>query len=327
MKTTGTAIAISMAACIHSAGCTTGSAIAPDGGQVSSADANPTTPPPGTPDASEAPPDGVPDAGGGTVTCTGLEDMSGSSVRTITAGGRERQFRLHVPPSYDPTQPTPLVLNFHGYTSNASQQELYTSMSQKADAEGFIAVHPDGIGASWNAGGYCGTAANTGVDDVGFTRAILDELSTTLCIDSRRVYATGMSNGGFMSHRLACDLSDRIAAVAPVAGHNVTTSCAPTRPVPVMHFHGTSDSTVPYSGTGPTIAAWVERNGCESSPTVTFDSGNATCETYGGCDDGVEVTLCTITGLGHSWPGAFGGSADIAATDAMWPFFERYALP
>ncbi len=145
--------------------------------------------------------------------------------------------------------------------------------------------------------------------------------------NEKRVYVTGMSNGGFMSQRLACDLSDRIAAIAPVAGNNVTTSCVPTRPISVMEFHGTADSTVPYSGTGPTIAAWVDRNGCDSSPAVTFDSGNARCETYNGCDGGVEVTLCTITGLGHAWPGAFGGTSDISATDAMWSFFERYRLP
>ena len=94
-----------------------------------------------------------------------------------------------------------------------------------------------------------------------------------------------------------------------------------------MQFHGTADMTVPYSGTGPSIAGWVTRNGCDSSPTVSFDSGNAKCETYDGCDGGVEVTLCSITGLGHAWPGAFGNSSDISATDAIWSFFHRYTLP
>jgi polyhydroxybutyrate depolymerase len=257
--------------------------------------------------------------------CEGLTAGAGDSVETISPDGTERSYRLHVPASYDPTAPTPLVLNFHGYTSNAYQQEIYSGMSAKADSEGFIAVHPDGISSSWNGGTCCGEASQTGVDDVGFVDALLDELEGSFCIDTSRIYATGMSNGGFMSHRLGCDLSDRIAAIAPVAGHDVTQSCAPTRPVPVMHFHGTADGTVPFSGTGPTIASWIERNGCDSqNKTVTFDDGNTTCETYGSCNAGAEVTLCTVEGFGHEWPGAFNNAADIVATDAMWPFFERY---
>lgn len=267
---------------------------------------------------------GAPDARPVQMACSGLMAGAGDSVETIPAGGMDRSYRLHVPASYDPTERTPLVLNFHGYTSNAYQQEIYSGMSAKADAEGFIAVHPDGISSSWNAGNCCGVAQQTGVDDVGFVDALIDELEATYCIDASRIYATGMSNGGFMSHRLGCDLSDRIAAIAPVAGHDVTLSCAPTRPVPVMHFHGTADGTVPFSGTGPTIASWVERNGCSNATSVTFNNGNTTCETHADCDAGAEVTLCTVTGLGHEWPGAFNNASDIVATDAMWPFFERF---
>lgn len=259
--------------------------------------------------------------------CAGMSDISGNSVETVTVAGTPRQYRLHVPDAYDPTRPTAVVLNFHGLTSNASQQELYSGMARKSDEEGFIVVHPEGIGASWNGGYCCGTASNTDVDDVGFVGAILDRLGETLCVDDRRVYATGMSNGGIMSHRLACDLSARIAAVAPVAGNDYTRSCAPSRAVPVMQFHGTADATVPYSGAETSIASWVSRNGCDPSPTVTFDQGSATCETYRGCEGQAEVTLCTIQGLGHVWPGAFGGGSDIAATEAMWPFFAAHRLP
>ena len=115
--------------------------------------------------------------------------------------------------------------------------------------------------------------------------------------------------------------------MAPVAGNDYTRSCAPDRAVPVMQFHGTADTTVPYSGAETSTASWVSRNGCDPSPMVTFDQGNATCETYRGCEGQAEVTLCTIQGLGHVWPGAFGGGSDIAATEAMWPFFEAHRLP
>ena len=248
-------------------------------------------------------------------------------ARTDYPGSRNRRYRVHVPPSYDPSLPTPLVLNLHALGSNARTQELYTGMSSKADQEGFVVVHPEGVGGSWNGGACCGQASTTRVDDVGFVRALLDDLGTRVCVDPKRVYATGMSNGGFMSHRLACDLADRIAAIAPVAGTNAATSCDPSRPVPVLHLHGTADTIVPFLGTRRTIADWVARNGCDSEPTVTFDEGNATCETYGACTDGADITLCSIRGLGHLWPGGPGSLSSIDATDAIWDFFAARRLP
>ncbi len=260
-------------------------------------------------------------------TCDGLAPMQGRSVLTIDSGGISRQFRLYVPPSYDPSQPMAVVVNFHGLTSNASQQEAFSAMVAKAEAEGFIAVHPDGVGNSWNAGPCCGTAASSDVDDVGFASDVLDEVESMLCVDRRRVYATGMSNGGFMSHRLACEMSDRIAAIAPVAGGNITSACNPGRPMPVMHFHGTDDTTVGYQGAASSIAGWAARNGCDSTTQVVYEQGTARCAAYQGCPAGNEVILCTVTGFGHWWPGAFGASDDIDATDALWEFFTRHTLP
>lgn len=258
-----------------------------------------------------------------------------------------RQYTLRVPPGHDGTTPLPLVIDFHGYTSNKEQQALFSALGATADAEGFVLVHPDGLtnpgtsDQSWNAGLCCAFGDETR-DDIGFVDALLDDVASKVCIDEKRVYATGMSNGGFMSHLLACERADRFAAIAPVAGvlGVPPESCQPSRPVPVIHFHGTQDSLVPYDGGGPgnfpsvpeTSAGWAARNGCTGQPAETFANGTATCMTTAGCEGGVEVTLCTLEGMGHCWPGQafcpFGnGTTDISANDAMWQFFARFALP
>lgn len=291
------------------------------------------------PDAGAEAPDGEPAA---PLTCTGRSAQPLDRTWTLTSGGLERTFDVHVPVSYDPEQPTPVVFNFHGYTSNAQQQALLSRMNAASDAEGFIAVHAQGTGTtpSWNAGVCCGTAATSQVDDVGFVDAMLDALEDELCVDPVRVFATGFSNGGFLSHRLACERADRFAAIAPVAGVLGIASCAPSRPVPVLHFHGTLDTLVPYEGdtqngfpsVRDTFAGWGARDECDGPATVTFEQGDTTCETYAGCARGAEVTLCTVTGGGHTWPGGVPipglghTTTDIVATDAMWAFFERHPL-
>jgi len=267
------------------------------------------------------------DAGPPVAGCNDSAMASGDHIIDISSGGVSRQFRLFIPESYDSTVATPVVVNFHGVTSYAEQQEAFSGMRTKAAEEGFIAVHPDGIANSWNAGPCCGTAAQTGVDDVGFVSDLLDHLESLVCVDQRRVYATGMSNGGFMTHRVACEISDRFAAIASVTGGNVTSGCNPSRPMPVLHFHGTADTTVDYAGSAASIKAWATRNGCSANTEVIYDSGPAECESYAGCDGGVEVIMCTITGFGHWWPGAFGQDDGIHATDTLWEFFTRYSRP
>lgn len=275
--------------------------------------------------------------------CEGKDALAGDATITVTAGGRERTFQLHVPPSYDPARRTPVVLNFHGYNMTAAQQQAFSLMGEKADAAGFLVVHPEGVGApqSWNAGPCCGDASTQGADDVAFTRAILDWLDGAACVDRARVYATGMSNGGLMTHRLACELADRIAAVAPVAGPNVFADCAPSRPMPVMHFHGTADTVVPYGGSAmfgfpdveEMIRAWADRDQCTGDPEETFRQGDSVCKAWTRCAAGAEVILCTVDGGGHTWPGGVPVAAlgktttDLSATDAMWTFFERHPLP
>ena len=275
--------------------------------------------------------------------CVGRAAMSGDSAWTLTSGGIPRFVNLHVPASYDPTKFTPIVLNFHGFTSDSIQEDVLSLMDPKADAAGFIALYPLGTGAplSWNAGACCGTAVATGVDDIQFVRDILDQAAAQLCVDPARIYATGMSNGGFLSNRIGCELADRFAAIAPVAGVLGVPTCTPARPMPVMHFHGTADPLVPWDGSAAlgfisvpdSIAGWVARDHCTGAPVQTYQHGDATCSTYDHCDGGAEVTLCTIDGGGHTWPGGTpvptlgATSTDLSATDAMWTFFAAHPMP
>jgi polyhydroxybutyrate depolymerase len=301
----------------------------------------------GDPGAPGTPADQTPGTPGPT-SCSGKAALAGDLDWTVKQNGQTGQDRIvhvHVPAKYDATKPTPVVMNFHGFTSNGKEQAVYTGMNRKADEAGFIAVHGEGIGQqqSWNAGACCGEAMETKIDDVALVSAIIDELESKLCVDAKRVFATGMSNGGFLSHRLACELSNRIAAIAPVAGVLGIPTCTPARPVSVMHFHGTYDALVPYDGIDSadrkfpaveaTVDGWAQRNGCTDTAHTTFESGDAKCTTRNQCTGGTEVTLCAITAGGHTWPGAIPIAAmghtsqSIRATDAMWEFFQKHPMP
>ncbi|GAC1536940.1 MAG: hypothetical protein NVS3B10_01120 [Polyangiales bacterium] len=283
----------------------------------------------------------APTASPTSTSCTGKSPQPLDATWTLDLGGDARTFDVHVPASYDPAKPTPGVFNFHGYTSDASQETLLAHLTDKADQVGFVAIHPQGINNSWNAGACCGDASAKGLEDVAFVSKMLDQLEAKLCVDTRRVFATGMSNGGFLSHRLACELADRIAAVAPVAGVLGVQECKPTRPVPVMHFHGTSDPLVPYDGSDKlgfpavqaTFEAWAKREGCTGAPAETFRNVDSHCSTYAACAHGSEVTLCTVDGGGHTWPGgtpvpALGYTTPwLSATDRRWSFFASHPMP
>lgn len=280
----------------------------------------------------------VPDDAPPSPTCRGRGGAPGDSVRTLTLGGATRTYRLHVGRAYAPTRPAGLVLSFHGYTSDAAQQELYTGMDALADARGWLVAYPQGTANSWNGGQCCGEATRTGVDDVAFVRALIARVSAEFCVDDARVYATGMSNGGFLSHRLACELADRIAAIAPVAGVLGIPACSPSRAVPVLHFHGTLDALVPYNGGGvlaftsvaDTMRGWATRNGCSGAPAEFLRRGIVRCERWSGCRDDASVELCTVEGGGHTWPGAFPVAAlgvttrDVSASEMMLDFFARH---
>jgi polyhydroxybutyrate depolymerase len=216
-----------------------------------------------------------------------------------------------------------------------------SGLPSKSDAEGFLLVMPLGHDNSWNGTGCCGSAASMQLDDVALMRAIFAEISAHLNVDKRRVFATGLSNGGYMSYRLACEAADLFTAVAPAAaGIRDTGACSPTRPISVLDIHGTADGLVPYSLQQPSLARIGMASSCGSSTrpaTQPASRGDTTCVTYEGCPSGIEVTGCTIQNGGHAWFGdpscgtgagaagcAFVGanSDDIVNTNAVWDFFR-----
>jgi polyhydroxybutyrate depolymerase len=279
----------------------------------------------------------------------------GDTRRELTVGGRKRSYLVHVPPAYDPAEPTPVVLAFHGALMNGAMMVQFTGLSRKADDAGFVVVYPDGTGFGGPALFFNASAApgpNWPADDVAFTAALLDDLAAVVTVDPKRVFATGLSNGGMMCHRLAAELADRIAAVAPVGGTLALPAVNPKRPVPVMHFHGTADAIVPFDGprgrtpatmrfrsVGDTIKAWVAANGCPPEPIVTAlpdvadDDTTVRQQVYGPGKAGAEVVLVEIAGGGHTWPGrqpALGwigrSTSDVSANDLMWTFFQRHPM-
>ena len=262
----------------------------------------------------------------------------GDHELTLTHDGVAYDYIVHVPPGHDPTVRSPLVVSFHGLTSSAQRQRDFSAMDRVADAHGLVVVYPDSPDTSWNAGSCCAFFARDR-DDVGFAVALVDEMKRIACIDERRVYSTGFSNGGYMSHRLACERADVFAAIAPVAGTLSVDTCEPSRPISVIHFHGTEDRNVPYDGiesagidsVRETLEAWAERNGCTTGPLVTFEEDDVTCEGWTGCDDGVEVKLCSFEGMGHCWPGQadcpYGASSTtLDAGEEAARFFARFSL-
>jgi len=280
----------------------------------------------------------------------------GDHTRSLDVDNRSRTYLIHVPK--EGKKAYPVVLAFHGGGSNAEQMVHFCGLNEKADQAGFIAVYPNGTGRlknalTWNGGNCCGYAMLNRVDDVAFTRALLDDLAHVVPVDGKRIYATGMSNGAIMAYRLASELSDRIAAVAPVSGPMGTKDCHPKRPVPVIHFHGTDDEFAPFRGGKGTksvsgtnffsvahsIQAWVKANHCKDEPKTeelpdkARDGTKVVRKTYGGGKDGAEVVLVIIEGGGHTWPGRqprvrFLGKStkNVSANDVMWEFFQRHPM-
>ena len=276
---------------------------------------------------------------------------------TLVHDGLTRLYRVHVPNSYNGSASFPLVFAFHGAGGNiAISISGFALLTDKSDEAGFIVVYPQGIGpfvaghgiaGSWNADKCCPIATDNNVDDVGFVERMIEELENNFNIDENRVYATGGSNGGMMCFRLACELSDKIAAVAPCIGHDVLNNCTPVRPISVMHFHGTADSCVPYYGgqsgdcmvgyldmlglpprtwnfisVPDYIDQWGAINSCLTQE-ITYNNGNTTCVTHRGCESNTEVILCTINGMDHRLPMISDG---IDVNDAIWDFFERHPM-
>lgn len=273
---------------------------------------------------------------------------SGSSVvERMLSGGVERLYRIHVPRGYAPRMPIPLVLNFHGHGSYAAAQERLTGFSILADRYDFLVVYPQGsVGTDdrygWDSGGHGRPTSN----DVLFVSDLLTQVQAKYCVDPQRIYATGFSNGGGMTALLSCQLAGRVAAFAPVSGsyYPHVGGCLPGRPVSLMEFHGTADTTVPYGGrpsadllSVPTwLSQWAQRDSCAAEPKIQAERGRVTLYTWTGCTAGAEIMHYRISGWGHHWPAlpimttqeqeAQTSGVPVASV-LIWDFFAAHPLP
>lgn len=236
-------------------------------------------------------------------------DPVGDVPLTFDSGGVARTYRLGVPRRYDPSTPTPLVLNLHGATSNAGQQSVYSGLPAKGTEDGFIVVTPDAIGGFWERSG-------TGADDT-FLTGLLDDVGAHYCVDLDRVHAAGISLGSWKATITACSHPDRFASVALVAENVALDGCA----VPVVAFHGTADHTVPYGeggdpgvvvlganaglpGVRGNMAGWARNNGCAPKPTIVRIPPDVDHWTYHGCDPGKGAEFYSVIHGDHTWPGS-----------------------
>ncbi len=265
-----------------------------------------------------------------------------------------RTYLLNLPPAYydNDTSHFPLVIGIHGTGGSAAQFERDYHFTEKANAAGFIALYPDGIPSrgplgvrTWNAGTCCGPALDEQVDDVAFIRTLIDKIQGDFKVDPKRIYIAGMSNGAMLTYRLACTLSDKIAAVAAVSGPLLTTQpCQPARPMPILHIHSALDTKVPYLGgvgmggyyfppADSGLQVWAGYNACSTKQVLT-DNGQYTLTQWSGCRNEVLMQLYVTADGGHSWPGgdkpreqADPPSTAINANDVIWDFFRQYTLP
>jgi polyhydroxybutyrate depolymerase len=256
----------------------------------------------------------------------------GDNDRTMVVGDTTRSYLVHLPANYAGTSPVPLVLDFHPLAGTSQVAADSSGYRELGEQEGFIVAWPQGIDQAWNIGPCCTTSRT--VDDLGFARALVQQLEHDACIDVKRIYAVGVAMGGGMAHQLGCNAADVFAGIAPSAFDLLAESeqpCHPTRPLTEMSFRGTADPLVPYDGgtvQAPnglnvtmtllgavgTFQRWAELDQCTGSPSAEDSNG---CSTYSSCAGGVEVTLCTTQGGGMAW-----GPADVS-----WPMLKRHPMP
>lgn len=270
-----------------------------------------------------------------------------AQVGSFTYDGLVRNYRIHLPSGYNSNTKYPLVFNLHGYTSQASEQELYAMMNTIADVEKFIVVYPNGVNKAWNSG-FLGSALSS-VDDVGFIAALIDTMNANYGIDLNRVYSCGMSNGGYQSNRIACELSNKIAAIAAVTGlitDSTAANCTLSHPMPYLQIHGTADPTVNYNGIGTaygaeaTINFWLNKNQCATNGDTVFIANTNTTDqstvqkiSYTNCTGTSKVVFFKVINGGHTWPNGLIDIAtsgptnrDINASQEIWNFFKQQTL-
>jgi polyhydroxybutyrate depolymerase len=282
---------------------------------------------------------------------------------SLTHNGLKRTYMVHVPPTYTKGRPLPLFIVLHGGGGDGKKAEKISGISRQSDKYGVILVYPDAVGRNWNDGRavkrYISHRKN--IDDVGFIAALIDKMRNDYAIDPKRIYVSGASNGGMMAHRLACELSRKITAVAPVISampENLVAQCSPSRPIPVLMISGTEDPMVPWEGgyvrfigrkkygrvlSAPdTVQFWASHNGCSSEPKSTWlsdtdaeDGTRVRKKVFSGCKKDAQVVFYEIHGGGHTWPGghrkipeSISGktTSDIDANQIILNFFLNYSF-
>lgn len=306
--------------------------------------------------------------------------VAGEQDHSFRFEGYKRHFVVYTPPLYTGKQKMPVVMVLHG-GGGSIESSRRVGMEAVADKYGFIVVYPEGTGKGrfhvWNSGQCCGKAQEENINDIGYFEQLIEILKTHYAVDYKRIYSTGLSNGAQMSYRLSCELSDKIAAIAPIAAQTAMEDCKPKRAVPTLHFHGTEDKCARYYGgeacggcfadvfrsfgipmkrvvwacppVEETIEARVKAYRCDADGAVYYKSGDVTCTRWRGCENDVNVELCTVYGGGHTWPGVkksvqacdkrpdgklckrwsemIGKTThNIDANEAMWAFFSRFSL-
>jgi polyhydroxybutyrate depolymerase len=293
---------------------------------------------------------------------------AGSSARaddplvTLTVGGQQRSYQLHIPASLPKDRPAALVIDLHGGGGSAESAAKQTGFAAEADRGGFVLATPNGSGRdrpllsalgkpgllTWNAGACCAYAQAQGIDDVGFMRALVADVGRRVPLDPKRIYATGLSNGGMMAYRLACEASDLFAAIGVVSGVVMVSPCKPRFPVAVLHIHSDADQNVPLAGgVGPkalnkqsyppvmdSITFWAAHDDCGREPIVSTPAPGVTLKSYPMCAAGTAVDFYLIAGGGHSWPGGQRmlkrldePSQALKATPLIWQFFKAHPKP
>ncbi|OQP62012.1 hypothetical protein A3860_30475 [Niastella vici] len=272
---------------------------------------------------------------------------------TLAVDGYSRSCLINLPPNYNDNPHFALVIALHGTAGSAAQMETDYKLTNKSNSAGFIIVYPEGVPSdgllgirTWNAGSCCDFAMQHNIDDVKFIKLLIQKLTANYKIDRKRIYVTGMSNGAMMAYRLGCELSDQLAAIAPVSGTLMTTApCEPARKMPVLHIHSAMDTKVPFAGgvglagyyfhpVDSTLRVWAGIDGCAATPQVVTDTALYTQTQYVNCSNNTTVQLYLTKDGGHSWPGglparpaADAPSNAFDATDLIWEFFKKYELP
>ncbi len=255
-----------------------------------------------------------------------LSHATGVAQLQLVSGQRQRTYRLFVPSSYDSRTRHPLVLDLHGSGGSSAGQARTSGFETVAAREGFVVATLQAEGSLWNVPVRDGRP-----DDIAYVADVIDQVAAAVCIDATRIYVTGFSGGGRMTSLIGCGLGARIAAIAPVGGLRWPAPC-PGRPIPVLTFHGLADRQNPYAGhagRGPqwlesvpeALAGWAGRNGCDGGVILDDPDGPLSTMRYEGCDDGAEVRMIRIDGLGHTWT-----RREVDTTEVMWQFFSGHRL-